>query len=49
MHSNFAYALSYFETMEKVLKLGTIHFGISMEDGEKSGNAERILDILSIK
>ena len=28
------------ETMEKVLKLGAITFGLSIEDGEKSGNAE---------
>ena len=35
--------------MAKVRKLGAIKFGFSMEDGEESGNAKAILDILSIK
>ena len=34
---DYAYALSHFETMEKVLKLGAIKFGLSMEDGEDLG------------
>ena len=37
------------ETVEYRLKLGAITFGLLIEDGEESGNAERILDILSIK
>ena len=31
------------------LKLGAIKFGLSMGDGEESGNAKGILYILSIK
>ena len=37
------------ETTEKVLNLGGITIGLSIEDEEESGNAEGILDILSKK
>ena len=33
------------DTVAKVLKSGAITFGLAIEVGEKSGNAERILDI----
>ena len=37
------------EIVVKVLKLGAITFGLLIEDGEESRNAEQMLDILSIK